>query len=286
MCGTPAQPNDPASEFRAQRHDFILHYYEMAVKDLERHLQMGWQTIVTAAGAIATLSAGQQGYLPIPVAVSTAFIVCFWGINNVIDANYWALRAIAFLANVEAVYFYKDDDSVFNPYAGKHPAYKLMDSLKVQFYAVAFILLVTIIFFVFHVAQRTADFSTFDVTVANGSYVKVGIWLFPVLLLVGLLYYTLTQLKGRVSDYLWFVTNSPGPGMLTTRSDYRLLDPKATPATPPVVVSGDELQKGVRDKLTKSEKQWTRWLPWIRGASILIIVALIILWLAKHRVFA
>lgn len=285
MSNGAAHQGDPVSEFRAQRHEFILHYYEMAVKDLERHLQMGWQTIVTAAGAIATLSAGQQGYLPIPIAVSTAFIVSFWGINNVIDANYWALRAIAFLANVEAVYFYKDDQAVFNPYAGAHPPYKLMDSLKAQFYAVAFIAFITILFFVTHIARRTADFSTFSVTIANGSYVKVGMWLFPLLLFVGLLTHCLKQWKGRVSDYLSFVTKSPGPGMLKNRSDYRLLDPKVA-TTPPDVISGKDLQEWVRQKLEKSEKRWRTWLPWIYGASILIGIALITLWLAKHRVFA
>lgn len=277
--------NDPASEFRSQRHEFILHYYDMAVKDLERHLQMGWQTIATAAGAIATLSAGQQGYLPIPVAVTTAFIVCFWGINNVIDANYWANRAIAFLANVEAVYFYKEEQSVFNPYAGLHPPYRLMDSLKVQFYAVVGIAFVTIIFFILHIAQRTANFSTFGVMVSGGSYIKVGIWLAPPLSFFILLYYTLAQWKRRVSDYLSFVKKSPGPGMLKSRSDYRLLDPKAVTSPPPSVVSGCELQKPVQEELEKTEKRWNKAFPWVRWVSGVIIVALIILLLIKGRLF-
>lgn len=258
----------------------------MAVKDLERHLQMGWQTIVTAAGAIATLSAGQQGYLPIPVAVSTAFIVCFWGINNVVDANFWALRAIAFLANVEAVYFYKDEQTVFNPYAGEHPPYRLMDSLKVQFYAVVSIAFVTIMFFVAHIAQRTANFSTFRANLATGSYVKAGMWLVPLLLFVILLNYTLTQWKRRVSDYLYFVKASPGPGMLTNRNQYRLLDPKAAPLTAPAVVSGNDLQERVRKELNKSLKQWNKLLPWIHRASLVIIIALIILLIAKRWLFA
>ena len=276
--------DDPASEFRSQRHEFILHYYEMATKDLERHLQMGWQTIATAAGAIVTLSAGQQGYLPIPVAVFTAFLVCFWGLDNVIDANYWANRAIAFLANVEAVYFYKDEQSVFNPYAGLHPPYKLMDSLKVQFQAVVGIVIATIIFFVIHIAQRTSNFSTFGVTVSKGSYIKVGIWLTPVLLFVALLYRTLSQWKGRVSDYLRFVKESPGPGMLKNRSDYRQLDPK-TATNAPAVVSGDELQKYVREKLEKSKRRWDIAFPLIRVASILIIIAVITMLLLKGRIF-
>jgi hypothetical protein len=115
-------------------------------------------------------------------------------------------------------------------------------------------------------------------------------WLVPLLLIVVLLNYTLTQWKSRVSDYLRFVKGSPGPGMLTNRSEYRQLDPKAAttspPAVTPAVVSGDELQKKVREELEKSEKEWNKWQPWIKVISILIIIVLIILLIAKRWVFA
>jgi hypothetical protein len=31
---------------------FVLRYYDMAVKDLERHLKAGWESIVVAAGLL------------------------------------------------------------------------------------------------------------------------------------------------------------------------------------------------------------------------------------------
>jgi hypothetical protein len=37
--------------------------------------------------------------------------------------------------------------------------------------------------------------------------------------------------------------------------------------------------------LEESERQWSRRLPWLRGASILIVIALVFLLFAKRWVF-
>src|SRR5688572_19719413 len=119
-------------ELRAQRHDFIKEYYRMAAMDLDRHLKGGWQTIVVLAGGVAILGAGHEGKIAIPLAASIGLAIAYWGVLNVLDSNYWSLRAIAFLANVEAVYFSIEDRRYFNPYAGIHPPYHLLNSLKYQ----------------------------------------------------------------------------------------------------------------------------------------------------------
>src|SRR5690349_10656296 len=87
---------DEMREVRGQRHDFIKEYYKMAVADLDRHLKGGWQTIAVLAGGAAVLTVGHDGKMPIPLSVSIALFIAFWGMLNVLDANYWALRAIAF----------------------------------------------------------------------------------------------------------------------------------------------------------------------------------------------
>src|SRR6266478_147070 len=121
---------DPVTKFNDQRHDFILAYYSMAVQDLSRHLGVGWQTLTSVVGTVALLSLAQESKLPLPVAVTVAVVIGFWGVLNILDADYWATRAIAFLANVEAVYFFRNERKVFNAYAGLHPPLKIMDSLK------------------------------------------------------------------------------------------------------------------------------------------------------------
>jgi hypothetical protein len=44
-----------------------------------------------------------------PVATTIALASACGGALFVIDANYWSLRAIGFLANVEAIYFSAED---------------------------------------------------------------------------------------------------------------------------------------------------------------------------------
>src|SRR5439155_17623354 len=60
-------PSADRKEFRDQRHEFILQYYQMSVEDLGRHLGIGWQTIASVVGVMASLSVAEQGQLPIPI---------------------------------------------------------------------------------------------------------------------------------------------------------------------------------------------------------------------------
>ncbi len=278
-----------ADEYRKQRHEFILQYYDMAQKDLERHLKLGWETIATTAGAVALLSAGQQGYLPIPLAVSISLIVCFWGVWNIIDAGYWATRAIAFLANVEALYFYKDDSTYFNPYVGKHPTIKLMDSLKAQFVAVVGVIIIAFFFFIYHVNKRADGISNINQALISSSSFKVFIWFLPLYCLIVGIYYALSIWSKRVNDYRDFVKDSPGPGMLNNRAEYRILDPaldkdEATISDVPDILSGVDIQK---DRLVELEKAVTDWKTRVCFAFwiILIIIILSLAWLGLKPFF-
>lgn len=122
--------DEERKEVRAQRHDFIKEYYKMATMDLDRHLKGGWQAIAVLAGGAAILTAGHDGKIGLPIATTIALATAIWAALTVIDANYWSLRAIAFLANVEAIYFSIDDRRYFNPYMGYHPPFKLLNSLR------------------------------------------------------------------------------------------------------------------------------------------------------------
>jgi hypothetical protein len=276
-------PNDAdrmkfADEYRKQRHEFILKYYDMAQKDLERHLKMGWETIATAAGAVALLSAGQQGYLPLPLAVSISLMVCFWGLWNIIDAGYWSTRAIAFLANVEALYFYKDDLTYFNPYAGMHPPIKLMNSLKAQFVAVVGVITIAFVFFTFHVDKRADGISNINQALVSLSSFRVFIWFLPLYALATGTLYAVHLWYKRVIDYRDFVKDSPGPGMLNNRKEYRIIDPAYDNSGNPIdnlsdITSGTDIQSQLLDSLEKSVKNWTQ----IRKWTFIVISTVVIL---------
>lgn len=267
-----------ADEYRKQRHEFILQYYDMAQKDLERHLKLGWETIATAAGAVTLLSVGQQGYLPVPIAVTIAITVCFWGIWNVIDAAYWATRAIAFLANVEALYFYKEDSQYFNPYAGSHPRLQLMDSLKAQFVAVVTVVIMASIFLLFHVGQRADGISNINQALMKSSSFRVFLWFLPGYFLAGGIFYAVHLWRSRITDYRDFVKDSPGPGMLKNRSDYRILAPGLDKdgnliTELPEIISGEEIQRARLKELEKAVKRWDT----IRKAALIILPAIVVL---------
>src|ERR1035441_5950809 len=117
MCNATQTPPpvNQAEKFADQRHQFILAYYNMSVQDLSRHLGIGWQTMTSVIGTVALVSLTHEGKLPIWFGVDAAMAIAGWGILNILDSDYWATRAIAFLANVEAVYFYHDERAVFNP---------------------------------------------------------------------------------------------------------------------------------------------------------------------------
>lgn len=201
----PIPTDDISKEFRSQRHDFIKEYYKMAVADLDRHVKGSWQTIVTVAATVATISLAQGGKLPVPFAVSASLLVGFWGMGNLIDGNYWALRAIAFLANVEAVYFTVEDRHNFNPYAGQHPPYKLLDSLLYQFIAVVLFTALTIIYLFWRAFDHGG--SVFLSRVSLSSWPTFLFWLLPWLITLCGTIYTIHCWRKRIDDYLSFVTN-------------------------------------------------------------------------------
>lgn len=167
-------------KFEDQRHQFILAYYNMAVADLNRHLGIGWQTLTSVAGVFVLLSIAQEGKLPVPIGVCGAFALAFWGMLNVLDADYWATRAIAFLANVEAVYFYEQDRRIFNPYAGSHPQLKLLDSLKYQLYFAMIAALLSALFYAYKVGENTAWLTQLWSKARNTEPFILVIWLIPI----------------------------------------------------------------------------------------------------------
>ena len=208
-------------EIRSQRHDFIKEYYKMATTDLDRHLKAGWQTIAILAAGAAILTAGHDGKMELPIATAIALASAYWGMLTVLDANYWSLRAIGFLANVEAVYFTIEDRKYFNPYAGEHPPYKLLDSLRYMFW-------LCLLFGFFALFALVLEISNAQPN-ANGAWqwfvalkpVPFLGWALPFLVAIGGALWAFRVWIKRMKDYLGFAEGSPGPGMLRQNSALR-----------------------------------------------------------------
>jgi hypothetical protein len=204
---------DEEKEIRSQRHDFIKEYYKMATADLDRHLKGGWQAIAVLAGGAVLLTAGHDQKIGLPIAISLALLTSFWGAATVIDANFWSLRAIAFLSNVEAVYFSKNDRSYFNPYIGYHPPFKLMNSLWYVFWACIIFSIICMSDLLWEKRGALISASRFIDIVRSKGPVELALWAMPPFVFVwGLFVIADVQLR-RLKEYREFSSSSPGPGI-------------------------------------------------------------------------
>lgn len=258
-----ADTNDEPKEIRSQRHDFIKEYYRMATLDLDRHLKAGWQTIAILAGGAAILAAGHEGKIGLPIAISIALISAFWGTLSVIDANYWSLRAIAFLSNVEAIYFSAEDRRVFNPYIGHHPDYKLMDSLRYMFLLCMLFGAAALLSLWWEISRSYPTAGDIWAHVQTMRPSRLFFWSLPIL--VGLWggAWIYKVWRDRLQDYVDFTKGSPGPGVRARSAELRHVTLKpVTGATVPAIEPDIHAAQLIKlEKLLARLKKFT-WLAW------------------------
>ena len=268
-----------------------MKYYDMATKDLDRHLKIGWQTIVVLGGSLTTLGLGFKGDLPIPLAVSINLLFLGWCAINVFNSNIWSLRAIAFLANVEAIYFRKDEKKYFNMYAGAHPPWHFIDTLGNLFRLIWILGIITLFCFVYVIIDPTfGDISKEqDVTIIRlpeasttigkvdnqaveheknhltkldiVRYAQLVFWLAPFNIAAVIFWFSTKKYRKCQERYLDFMKQSPGPGMVIDRTIVRPVDlRKVFPETQ--VESGDKIQSwailDLGKKMERSSKLYKR----------------------------
>ena len=246
-------------EFRAQRHDFIKEYYKMAVADLDRHLKGGWQTIVVLAGGAAALSAGHQGGIALPVAISIAVLASMWGALTVLDANYWSLRAIAFLANVEAIYFSKEDQLNFNKYAGLHPPFELLNSLKYLFGLCAVFAILSLTNLLWTVGSYFSTLSQVWNRMLAIHSLHFFVWCLPILIFLWGSVWTFAVLRKTIESYLEFSLSSPGPGLRKMTVGWRHIDQTSASYGLPCEIDQDvqvPMQQSLRRLKAKVDWLW------------------------------
>jgi hypothetical protein len=214
-------PEEERKEIRGQRHDFIKEYYKMAATDLDRHLKGGWQTIAILAGGAAILTAGHDQKIGLPIAALIALGTACWGMLNIIDANYWSLRAIAFLSNVEAIYFSAEDRKVFHPYIGYFPRFKLMNSLLYLFWLSFGFGCATILTVIWELASKYDTVTAMWERAWSLPWLKFALWTLP-FVAAPWVWFLVKQVEfKRLCDYTSFVTSTPGPRLRLHTTELR-----------------------------------------------------------------
>jgi hypothetical protein len=258
-------------EVRAQRHDFIKQYYQMATSDLDRHLKAGWQTIAVLAGGAAILTAGHDGKIGLPIAVTIALISAFWGVLTIVDANYWSVRAIAFLANVEAVYFSAQDRAYFNPYVGYHPPLKLLNSLQYMFWLCVLFGAAAALSLLWEILQAFPTATLILTHVKSMKPLRFLLWSIPFLVGAWGWVWVFAVYRKRIRDYHLFSTGSPGPGVRLTTLPLRHVTLEPIDGEPTVPVES-ATNAAMQQELLKRDARWEKvQYAWAVVASIITV---------------
>jgi hypothetical protein len=243
---------------------------------------MGWQSIALAGGTAAALSLGEQGHLPIPIAVTMALTIACWGLLNLIDASYWATRAIGFLANVEAVYFSEADLEKFHPYIARHPPLKMMDSLKYQALAIVGFIGITVFYFGWKVLTLSQGTSNLPTLISSAPWYKLVYWCLPVIFGAPSAFFVINARRKSIEDYQHFVNSSPGPGLVKNAQVFRtvLLEDIADAN---LITTGKNIQRALAARLAASLGRWKK------GSNCSLIGMISVLvgvgWLVARRSF-
>jgi hypothetical protein len=273
---------EQAKEVRSQRHDFIKEYYKMATMDLDRHLKGGWQAIVVLAGGAAILAAGHDGKIGLPIATSIALASAFWGLLSVIDANYWSLRAIAFLSNVEAVYFSAEDRKVFNPYIGYHPSYKLLNSLRFMFWLCGLFGLASLLSLLWEINRSYPSIGLMWRHASALGAVSFLLWSLPGLFTLWGLVWVYAEWRKCLGQHIGFTKGSPGPGVRLVTQDMRHVTFEPVSGATPVATEANTHAKSLADmEARKRRLDRLAWIPW--AAAILCTVIVLVDGVTQHR---
>lgn len=218
-----AETDDLRKKHLDHRHDFLMNYYNMAVNDLDRFQKIGVQTISSLVGFVVVISLGFKGELPLTLSICFGITVLGWGWANIIDSNYWSIRAISFLSNIESVYFKKEERKFFNPYVGYYPPYKIIASLKNQIFLIVIFIIIAFILS-FQPAFDNINNKTVLQAIDNISYLNLLYYSSPIVLNLVLLYFINFRFLARAKDYLSFIQECPGPGLINDENTFRTVD--------------------------------------------------------------
>jgi hypothetical protein len=220
-----------------------------AVPDQRRH-----SASKTRVNALI-LTAGHDGKIGLPIAVAIALISAFWGVLTVIDANYWSLRAIAFLANVEAVYFSAEDRRYFNPYVGYHPSLKLLNSLRYMFWLCILFGAMAVLSLLWEISRTYPTAALIWAHVKSMKSLAFFLWSIPFLVGAWGWVWVIAVYRKRIQDYYQFSVGSPGPGVRLTVLPLRHVTLEPIEGEPPIQTenaTNAEMQR----KLQERERLW------------------------------
>jgi hypothetical protein len=100
--------------------------------------------------------------------------------------------------------------------------------------------------------------AVFTTKVSSAEAFTIVFWLLPIFIAGGGVILTVAVWYERLTDYLYFVTNSPGPGMTAVPSDKRSVDLFLADQNINVI-SGDTIQHALVASLQEKKALWVEY---------------------------
>ncbi|CZG23927.1 TPA: hypothetical protein JF904_000564 [Legionella pneumophila] len=117
------------------RNEFLINMYNQMFNDINRHITLTWQPLITILSAISIIFLQDKLIIPPFLAVSFLFIIISWFIAHIIDAGSWYNRNLVIISNIERQFLDEEDKKLIHCYIADHrKKNKLISHLKINAY--------------------------------------------------------------------------------------------------------------------------------------------------------
>lgn len=115
------------------RNEFLINMYNQMFNDINRHITLTWQPLITILSAISIIFLQEKLIIPSFLAVSFLFIIISWFIAHIIDAGSWYNRNLVIISNIERQFLNEKDKKLIHCYIADHrKKNKLISHLKIN----------------------------------------------------------------------------------------------------------------------------------------------------------
>lgn len=145
------------------RDNFLIHMYNQAFNNINRHIVIVWQTISILAASFVSILLSEK--YDISIWISSLLLITYivWMISHIIDGEHWFKRNLHIVTNIEKNFLEKDDLRLIHPYIDQEvrPG-KMIESFRIQIYF-AYTTWIFILCFLFYKATLSASMGLFSI---------------------------------------------------------------------------------------------------------------------------
>ncbi|MGQ3890158.1 hypothetical protein ACQUW5_14155 [Legionella sp. CNM-1927-20] len=190
------------------RNEFLINMYNQMFNDIDRHITLTWQPLITILSAISIIFLQEKLIIPSFLAVSFLIIILTWFIAHILDAGSWYNRNLVIISNIERQLLDEKDKRLIHCYIGNHRKSKLISHLRINaYFGWTLYLLVCGYYFLWKFLPLVSAYYFYQKTILTSDYLLDLLPLVILILSLGALY----RFKNKEDKkYEEFKEKSPG----------------------------------------------------------------------------